>query len=83
MRDFRLRSDLQRAKIDGFALPLGIEPGSEHARGRAPAQGYTVAYTPGQDDEPDTYAYHVVVSHERLRPILHKAFELEKGPEAA
>ena len=39
-------------------------------------QGYTVAYVQGQEDEPDTYTFHVVVSHERLTPILHRAFGL-------
>lgn len=76
MRDFRLRSDLKRAVVNGFALPLGIDPGADPARFGAPAQGYTVTYTAGQDDDPDTYAYHIVVSHERLQPVLHKAFEL-------
>ena len=32
-------------------------------------QGYTIAYTPGEEDEPDTYAFHVVVSHERVRSV--------------
>ncbi len=72
MKSPRLRTDLERAVIDGFALPLGIEPG----RIDAPHQGYIIAYTPGQDDEPDTYAFHVVVSHERLAPIVRRAFEL-------
>lgn len=72
MKSPRLRTDLERAVIDGFALPLGIEPG----RIDAPRQGYIIAYTPGQDDEPDTYAFHVVVSHERLAPIVRRAFEL-------
>ena len=76
VRDFRLRSDLKRAVIDGFALPLGIDPGSDLSRFKPPVQGYTVTYTPAQDDEPDTYAFHIVVSHERLAPVLHKAFEL-------
>jgi hypothetical protein len=64
--------------INGFALPLGIDPGAgtDPARFGAPVQGFTITYTPGQDDEPDTYAYHVVVSHERLASLLRKAFEL-------
>jgi hypothetical protein len=74
MRDFQLRKDLQRVVIDGFALPLGIAPAPGQMR--PPVQGYTVSYMAGQDDEPDTYSFHVVVSHERLAPIVHRAFEL-------
>ena len=72
MRHLRLRTDLERAVIDGFALPLGIEPGPTEA----PRQGYSVAYTSGQEDAPDTYVFHVVVSHERVAPVVHRAFEL-------
>jgi hypothetical protein len=103
MRDFRLRSDLQRAVIGGFALPLGIDPGTM----AAPVQGYTLAYTPGSGsrrgvengreggdedtagepigaaeddaeggDDPDTYVFHIVVSHEQLAPLVRSAFAL-------
>lgn len=72
MRDFRLRRDLQRSVIDGFELPLGIEPVAL----KPPTQGYTIAFNPGQQDEPDTYTFQVVVSHSRLVPIVEKAFEL-------
>ncbi len=72
MKPFRLRSDLRRAVIDGFALPLGIAPGEI----KAPLQGYTVAYTPGIEDEPDTYSFYVAVSHERVGPLVRRAFEL-------
>ena len=72
MGALRLRSGLQRVVIDGFALPLGIEPGDI----QPPTQGFTIAYNSPQDEEPDTYTFHVVVSHERLAPILHAAFEL-------
>ncbi len=72
MASFRLRQDLKRARLDGFALPLGIVP-----RGlRAPAVGYTVTYAPGEDDEPDTYSFYVTVSHERVAAILRRAFSL-------
>ena len=72
MRPFSLRSNLKRAVIDGFMLPLGLVPGDI----QAPNQGYTVDYTPGEDDEPDTYLFHVVVSHERLAQIIDRAFSL-------
>ncbi len=71
MRDFRLRRDLTRAVVDGFELPLGIEPKSLNA----PMQGYTVSFNPGQDDDPDTYSFQIVVSHSRLRPIIDRAFD--------
>jgi len=72
MTTFRVRADLDRAVVDGFALPLGIVPGAI----RAPLQGYTVAYTAGHDDEPDTYSFYVAVSHERIGPIVRRAFAL-------
>ncbi len=74
MRDFRLRTDLQRVVIDGFALPLGFAP--EQGTLKAPVQGYTVSYAVGEDDDTDTYSFHVVVTHERLREVLSKAFQL-------
>src|SRR5262245_26320080 len=74
MRDFRLRTDLQRVVIDGFALPLGFSP--EPGDLRAPTQGYTLTYNVAEEDEPDTYSFHVVVSHERLKELLNKAFAL-------
>lgn len=74
MKDFHLRTDLERVYIGDFALPLGLAPAP--GRLQAPEQGYTVAFVPGEDDEPDTYTFHVVVSYERLAPILHRAFEL-------
>ncbi|MCH7546171.1 MAG: hypothetical protein IID30_07200 [Planctomycetes bacterium] len=72
MREYRLRQDLERQVSGGYALPLGIDIGTLSA----PEQGYTLAYTPGEDDEPDSYSFHVVVSHERVKPILHRAFGL-------
>ncbi len=72
MRKFRVRSDLRRAVIDGFALPLGLLPGGMEA----PTQGYTVEYAPGEDDEPDSYSFHAVVSHERLVDLLDEVFGL-------
>lgn len=72
MRDFRLRTDLQRAVLGGFSLPLGIEPFGLPQ----PVQGYSVTYTPGEEDEPDTYVFRVVVSHERLAALVDRAFDL-------
>jgi hypothetical protein len=72
MREHKIRHDLPRAVVDGYALPLGIQPLDLPA----PVQGYTLTYTPGEDGDPDTYAFHVVVSHDRLRPIIRDAFTL-------
>jgi hypothetical protein len=72
MEPFRLRNDLERAVIDGFALPLGIAPGPI----KVPTPGYTVGFASGQDDEPDTYSFYVAVSHERVAPIMRRAMEL-------
>lgn len=74
MRDYRLRTDLQRVTLNGFALPLGFSP--EPGELKAPVQGYTVTYNVGEEDDPDTYSFHVVVSHERLKSVLDKAFAL-------
>lgn len=74
MREYRLRTDIQRVVLDGFALPLGLAPAPGSLE--PPTEGYTIAYAAGEDGEPDTYSFQVVVSHERLRPIIHKAFDL-------
>ncbi len=73
MRDMRLRSDLKRAVLDGYAFPLGLAPGPEMT---PPKAGFTVEYTSGEGEEPDTYVYHIVISHEKLRPLLRRAFTL-------
>ncbi|MHC4828676.1 MAG: hypothetical protein ACYTEY_19175, partial [Planctomycetota bacterium] len=72
MEPFRLRTDLKRAVIDGFALPLGIAPGPI----KVPTPGYTVDYSSGSNDEPDTYSFYVAVSHEHVSPIARRAMEL-------
>jgi len=75
MRDFQLRTDLERVVIDGFAFPLAVAP-SAAGKLRPPLQGYTVSYVGGQDEEPDTYSFCVVVSHERLSQLVQRAFDL-------
>ena len=59
----------------GFALPLGFVPG-DAGKLPAPTPGYTVDYGVGQDDEPDTYSFYVVASHERLADLIERAFDL-------
>lgn len=72
MREFRLRKDLKRSVLNGFALPLGIEPLDL----KPPTQGYTVDYREGGDDGPDHYVFHIVTSHERIRGLVREAFGL-------
>ncbi|MCP4836091.1 MAG: hypothetical protein GY895_15155, partial [Phycisphaera sp.] len=63
MRDFKLRSDLQRVVLDGYALPLGVE----RLDAPPPLQGYLVDFVASEGEEPDTYAFQVATSHEGLR----------------
>ena len=72
MERYRLRNDLPRVVIDGFALPLGIAPGDFIA----PTQGYTIEFASGESEDPDTYAFYVAASHERVAPLLRSAFDL-------
>jgi hypothetical protein len=72
MREFRIRNDLERQRVGSFQLPLGVEPEGLPE----PVQGYTLTYQAGEDDEPDSYAFHVVVSHERLKEVIDATFGL-------
>lgn len=75
MTSFRLRTDLERAVVGDYALPLGLVP-RELA---PPTTGYTVEFIPGEDDDPDTYRFLVVVSHERIATLLDALFDLLPG----
>jgi len=70
MKEYRLRPNMTRAKAGDFQLPLGVEPGVLPA----PTQGYTVTFNQAADEGPDTYSFDVVISHEKLAPLLHRAF---------
>jgi len=72
MREFKLRNDLKRSVVGSYALPLGIEAVDLDP----PTQGYTVKFTTGEEDEPDGYSFHAVLSHERMRSLVRDAFEL-------
>lgn len=72
MRSFTLRSDLERHRIGGFQLPLGLEPIDLPA----PQQGYTVEFVEGDEGSPDTYRFYVVTSFERVSALLDDLFEL-------
>ncbi|MDA0296901.1 MAG: hypothetical protein O3A31_13115, partial [Planctomycetota bacterium] len=75
MRDFRLRSDLERVAVDGYAFPLGVE----RLDAPPPLQGYLVDFVASEDDEPDTFAFQVAISHEGLRDLVHDLFEMLPG----
>jgi hypothetical protein len=70
--DFRLRQDLPRLTLGDYQLPLGVR----ETKMPAPTQGYTVRFQEGKNDEPDTFLFHAVVSHDRLRPLIDAAFNL-------
>jgi hypothetical protein len=72
MRNYKLRTDLKRAVIGSFALPLGIEP----LNLPAPNQGYTLEFHEGEDGEPDGWSFHVVASHDRMVGLVREAFGL-------
>jgi len=72
MRDFRLAEGLERLRLGDYQLPLGVAETNLHE----PKQGYIVRFQEGSEEEPDTYIFHAVVSHERLRPLVDAAFNL-------
>ena len=75
MREFRLRDDLDRLVLDGYALPLGVE----RLDAPPPLQGWVVEFVPGEEDAPDTYSFQIAISHERLRDLVQELFELLPG----
>jgi hypothetical protein len=72
MREFRLDPNLKRLSLGEYMLPLGVAETSL----REPTQGYTVRFQEGTDEEPDTYVFHAVMSHEKVRPLVDAAFNL-------
>ena len=75
MRDFRLKRDLERVVIDGYALPLGLIP----AASDRPREGYTLEYVTGEEEDPDTYSFYVNVSATRLPGVTRACFGLLSG----
>lgn len=72
MRTYRLRQDIPRCDADGFMLPLGV-----YASGLPrPTEGYTLEYNALEQEEGDSYSFHVVSSHEHVRAVLHAALTL-------
>ena len=72
MRDFQIKPGLKRLTLGDFQLPLGVD----RLDIEPPVEGYTLEFTPGEDGDPDTYAYQVVVSHERIQPLIWELFTL-------
>ncbi len=72
MRDFRLAEGLERKSLGDYQLPLGVAETSLPE----PVQGYTVRFPEGTEEEPDTYVFHVVASHDRIRAVVDAAFNL-------
>jgi hypothetical protein len=70
--DFRLNPELKRLTLGDYQLPLGVR----ETKLSPPSQGYTVRFQEGKNDEPDTFLFHAVVSHERLKPLIDAAFNL-------
>jgi hypothetical protein len=68
---FRIRSDLTRFDLAGFTFPLGVEA----AIVRPPLEGYTVTWLEGDEDAPDTYTFHVALSHHRIKPLIAALFD--------
>jgi len=75
MRDFRLRTDLERVTVDGYGFPLGVE----RLDAPPPLQGYLVDFVASEGEEPDTFAFQVAISHEGLRGLMHDLFEMLPG----
>ncbi len=70
--EFRIRQDLKRLVLGDYQLPLGVR----ETNLAPPAQGFTVRFQEGKGDDPDTYLFHVVVGHDRLRALIDAAFNL-------
>ncbi|RLS63599.1 MAG: hypothetical protein DWH97_09665 [Planctomycetota bacterium] len=72
MREFRLGENIGRLSLGSYQLPLGVSATSL----TEPEQGFTVRFQEGTEEEPDTYVFHAVISHEKLRPLVDAAFNL-------
>ncbi len=72
MRPYRLRSDLRRERAGQFGYPLGVVPPDAEE----PHQGWTKTLDDGPDAGGTTASYHVLVSSDRLKPLIDAAFGL-------
>ena len=66
MREFRLGPDIKRLSLGAYQLPLGVA----ETNLKEPTQGFTVRFQEGTEEEPDTYVFHAVMSHDKLRPLV-------------
>lgn len=79
----RVDSSIERVVKDGFAFPLGVYPVEE----LTPKPGYSVDFEPadgadadGQWEEwPDRYVFEIVISAERLEPLIRSLLALFPG----
>lgn len=72
---------LERTIVGAFACPLGAYP--VRSDELTPVEGYLVEFEPSEsstdeewDDWPDRYVYDVVITHNRLAPLLRSLFTL-------
>ncbi len=72
---------LERTVIGTFACPLGAYP--VRAEELTPVEGFLVEFEPAEsstdeewDDWPDRYVFDVVITHNRLAPLLRALFTL-------
>ncbi len=84
-----LDTSLTRLKVDAFSFPLGAYP----TEALTPVAGYTVHFEPADGSEgaeasageadweewPDRYVFDIVVTHERLRPLVRALLALLPG----
>ncbi len=84
-----LDTSLTRLKVDTFSFPLGAYP----TEAMTPTPGYTVHFEPADGSEgaeasageadweewPDRYVFDIVVTHERLRPLVRAMLALLPG----
>lgn len=75
---------IERVVVDGFAFPLGVYP----VEPMTPRPGYRVEFEPADsgdsegefvDEWPDRYVFDVVISAERVRPLLMQLIPLLPG----
>ncbi len=61
--------------MGSFAFAMGLVPRNLPR----PVEGYTLDYVTAEDEEPDTYHFHVTASHERVPPLVRELFGLLGG----
>lgn len=79
----RVDESVERVVIDGFAFPLGAYP----IEPMTPRAGYTSSFEPADGDDqegdweewPDRYVYDIVISAERLEPLVRALLALMPG----